>query len=96
MSPLIRPVPRIAPSYPDGRRAAAGGPISATGFPNRVTMTGWPVLCTSAKTERQVALNLEIGMLRTPTACHGPRDWSIFRTELSAADLSVKLEPVVP
>ena len=62
MSPKIFPVPTIDPSHEEGRAETVGGTISATGLPKRVTRTGLCVLRTCSKTDKHVALNLEIAI----------------------------------
>jgi hypothetical protein len=53
------------PSQVAGLRGRGGGQTSATGFPNRVISTGFRVRPTRFRTARQVALNLEIGIVST-------------------------------
>lgn len=54
-------VPRILrPFFPF--LVSVTGNTSATGFPNRVTRTGFPVTLTCSNTARQVALNFEIAI----------------------------------
>src|SRR6476646_10514600 len=60
MSPAILAVPRIVPSHPGREGPGAGGTMSATGLPNRVTRKGRPVRRTRSSVARQVALNFEI------------------------------------
>lgn len=62
MSPQISISSRMNPSQDFLESGAAGGTISATGFPKRVIRTGFPVRRTFSKTPRQVALNLEIAI----------------------------------
>ena len=64
-SPAIVALARMAPSHPVPIVAIDGGMISAIGSPRRVTMIGAPVRRTRSRTERQVALNSEIGIVST-------------------------------
>ena len=82
MSPRICAVPFMQPSQRFGRRGA-GGTISATGFPKRVTRMGFRVRRTPSSTARQVALNLEMAISSmTPVLqnilYYGLRPWSII------------------
>ena len=71
-SPEILIRPAMAPNHRDLEARRRGGTTSATGWPKRVIATGRPVCFTRCRTARQVALNLEIGMLSI-----GPRlTWS--------------------
>ena len=76
MSPTMRAVPRIDPSSRREGFATEGGPTSATGSPNRVTSTGFPVFRTRSKTARQVALNFEMAIWSIRKVYHGQRSWS--------------------
>jgi hypothetical protein len=71
MSPTIIPVERKDPSQPFGRGGDETGTISATGSPERVIRTGWPVRCTFSSTAVQTALNSESVMLFTAEGYHG-------------------------
>jgi hypothetical protein len=66
-----------------------GGTISATGFPNRVTLTGAPVRRTSSNTAKHVALNLEIAISRILQLYHGQRPWSDPKRQRLQMDPSV-------
>ena len=66
MSPTILPVPAMLPSQLAGRFGGGGGPISAIGFPKRVTRIGFFVFRTCSKTDRHVALNFEIAISSMP------------------------------
>ncbi len=72
MSPKIVPLERNDPNQLFGRRGDAMGTISATGSPERVIRTGWPVRCTFSTTAIQTALNFEIAILSTAEAYHDP------------------------
>jgi hypothetical protein len=63
MSPIVRAVPAIEPSQSEREARRRGGTTSATGRPKRVINTGRPVRFTRWTTARQVALNLDTGML---------------------------------
>ena len=62
----------IEPSQ-DALGSEAGGRISATGRPKRVTRIGLPVRRTPSSTARQVALNLDIAISCTLCLYHGQR-----------------------
>jgi len=62
MSPLILAVPAIEPSQLPLETDIDGGFTSATGWPNRVTRSGFRVFLTRSNTSRQVALNFEIAI----------------------------------
>lgn len=67
IGPSISPITSIESFMQPSQEAfcgALGGTISATGFPNRVTLTGAPVRRTSSNTAKHVALNLEIAISR--------------------------------
>lgn len=70
MSPVIFPVPTIIPSQLAGRSGTGGGITSAIGFPKRVTNTGFRVLRTCSKTDKQVALNFETAICSTHDYYH--------------------------
>ena len=78
MSPVMRAVPRRAPSLRVGRCFTGGGTTSATGCPKRVTNMGFPVLRTFSSTAKQVALNFEMAISSTKQVYHGLRPWSIY------------------
>lgn len=63
MSPTILARPAMTPSQSLRGAGGRGGPTSATGSPKRVRSTGLPVRFTRWRTARQVALNLDTGML---------------------------------
>jgi hypothetical protein len=50
MSPKIVPLERKDPSQFLGRRGDETGTIAATGSPERVIRTGWPLRCTFSRT----------------------------------------------
>src|SRR5258708_517421 len=73
MGPTMSPTISISPFIQPNQALAcvfAGGTISATGLPNRVTRTGLRVRPTSLSTDRHVALNLEIGISRISILDH--------------------------
>jgi hypothetical protein len=63
ISPTVRAVPAIEPSQSERETRRRGGTTSATGRPKRVINTGRPVRFTRWTAARQVALNLDTGML---------------------------------
>jgi len=70
ISPKIFPLERKDPSQRFGWGGGKTGKISATGSPERVIRTGWPVRCTFSSTAVQTALNSEIVMLSTAEGYH--------------------------
>lgn len=68
MLPRISAEPLAQPSH-EGRASGFGDTTSATGRPKRVTRT-------SSRTDKQVALNLEMAISRISHFYHGPRLWS--------------------
>src|SRR5471032_1264985 len=72
MSPETSTDSLMQPSQ-DGFGEGAGGRISATGLPKRVTRTGVRVRRTSASTARQVALNFEIAISCMTLLYHSQR-----------------------
>lgn len=66
MSPTIFAVPRIEPSQSGRSDGGWGGTMSATGLPKRVMRSGRPVRRTRSNAARQVALNLDMGMVSMP------------------------------
>ena len=71
----------MQPSH-DFSGAALAGTTSATGFPNLVTRIGWRVRRTSSITARQVDLNFETAISRTPDLYHSQRPWCNLQWDL--------------
>ena len=94
VSPTISPVLRNEPSQESGRSGGGGGRICAAGLPRRVTKTGRPVRLTCSRTARQVALNLETGIVsmeRTSSSSYyGPRPWSTRAGAGFRADVGIR------
>ena len=93
MSPVMRAVPRRAPSSRFGRSLADAGMSWATGSPKRVTSTGFPVLRTLSRTARQVALNFEMAISSMGPyyfkSYYGQRPWSILTQKIEPRPVSL-------
>ena len=64
--------PAMSPSFLLGYFGADSGPISATGFPYRVTRIGLRVLRTRSITDKQVTLNSEAAISSMTKGYHIP------------------------